>query len=156
MPMDVKIRNAEPDDLDALTALLGELFAIEADFSADGPRQRRGLALMLDGCGKHRCVLVAETEGRVVGMGTAQMLVSTAEGGWVALVEDMVVDKHCRGRGIGRLLMARIEAWAREHGASRLQLLADRTNFRALDFYDSIGWRPTCLICLRRKWDRTG
>ena len=109
---------------------------------------------MLDGCGKHRCVQVAETEGRVVGMVTAQMLVSTAEGGLVALVEDMVVDRHCRGRGIGRLLMERIEKWARDRGASRLQLLADRTNFQALDFYDRIGWRPTGMICLRRKWDR--
>jgi ribosomal protein S18 acetylase RimI-like enzyme len=152
--MDVKIRNARPDDLDALTALLGELFAIEADFSVDAPRQRRGLGLMLDGCGKHRCVKVAETDGRVAGMVTAQMLVSTAEGGLVALIEDMVVEGGLRGRGIGRLLMESMEAWAAEHGAGRLQLLADRTNFAALDFYDKIGWRPTRLICLRRKWKR--
>jgi GNAT superfamily N-acetyltransferase len=153
--MDAKIRNAQPEDLESLTALLRELFSIEADFAADAGRQRRGLASMLDGCLKHRCVKVAELEGEVVGMVTAQLLISTAEGGIVALVEDMVVDSRHRGRGIGRQLMDAIESWSRERGASRLQLLADRTNFSALDFYDKIGWRPTRMICLRRKWNKT-
>jgi GNAT superfamily N-acetyltransferase len=152
--MDVKIRNGRPDDLAVMTALLRQLFSIEADFTVNSGRQRRGLSLMLDGCLKHRCVKVAEVNGEVVGMVTAQLLISTAEGGVVALVEDMVVDGHHRGRGIGRQLMAAIEAWSREHGASRLQLLVDRTNFSGLDFYDKIGWRPTRLICLRRKWNK--
>jgi ribosomal protein S18 acetylase RimI-like enzyme len=150
--MEAKIRNARPEDLGALTALLHELFSIETDFAVDAERQRRGLTLMLDGCLKHRCVKVAEIEGEVVGMVTAQLLISTAEGGVVALVEDMVVAGRHRGRGIGRQLMAAIESWSRERGANRLQLLADRTNFSALDFYDKIGWRPTRMICLRRKW----
>jgi ribosomal protein S18 acetylase RimI-like enzyme len=153
--MDAKIRNAQPEDLESLTALLRELFSIEADFAVDADRQRRGLAMMLDGCLKHRCVKVAELEGEVVGMVTAQLLISTAEGGIVALVEDMVVDSRYRGRGIGCQLMDAIESWSRERGASRLQLLADRTNFSALDFYDKIGWRPTRMICLRRKWNKT-
>ena len=149
--MDVKIRDACMDDLQALVTLLQDLFSIEADFSADAERQRRGLMLMLDGCGKHRCIKVAEADGIVVGMCTAQTLISTAEGATVALVEDMVVDSDYRGRGIGRRLMAAIETWSRRRGAVRLQLLADRTNFSALDFYDRIGWIPTQLICLRRK-----
>lgn len=154
LPMDVKIRDALPEDLDALVALLEELFSIEADFAADEKRQRRGLSLMLDGCGKHRCVKVAQVDGRVVGMCTAQILISTAQGGMVALVEDMVVNSQCRGMGIGRQLMAAIETWAHKHGITRLQLLADRTNFSALDFYDKMGWRPTQLICLRRQWNQ--
>jgi GNAT superfamily N-acetyltransferase len=153
--MDVKIRNGLPDDLDSLTMLLRQLFSIEADFTVDVERQRRGLFLMMDGCQKHRCIKVADMDGEVVGMVTAQLLISTAEGGVVALIEDMVVDGCHRGRGIGRQLMAAIEAWSRKHGASRLQLLADRTNFSGLDFYDKIGWRPTRLICLRRKWNKT-
>jgi ribosomal protein S18 acetylase RimI-like enzyme len=153
--MDATIRNARLEDLDTLTMLLRQLFSIEAGFAVNADWQRRGLSLMLDGCLKHRCVKVAEVEGVVVGMVTAQLLISTAEGGTVALVEDMVVDSHYRGRGIGRRLMAAIEDWSRERGAKRLQLLADRTNFSALDFYDKIGWRPTRMICLRRKWDKT-
>ena len=74
------------------------------------------------------------------------------EGCSVALVEDVVVDLQFRDRGIGRKLMESIEDWSRSRGATRMQLLADRTNFSALDFYDKIGWLPTQLICLRRKW----
>ncbi len=149
--MPATIRNARHEDIPALAALLAQLFAIETDFTIDVERHRRGLALMIDGCGKHRCVKAAEAEGGVVGMGTAQLLISTAEGGPVALVEDIIVDPPWRGQGIGRQLVDALEAWAWTHGATRLQLLADRTNFSALDFYDHIGWRPTRLICLRRK-----
>lgn len=148
---DVLIRNAQRSDLDPLVKLLKQLFELEADFDVDPKRQQRGLGLMLDGCGKHRCVKVAETIGKVVGMATAQMLVSTAEGEMVALVEDVVVDQRYRRMGIGKSLMEQIEGWARQRGAARLQLLADRTNFNALDFYDTIGWRPTQLICLRKR-----
>ena len=151
-PLEVQTRNAQSDDLDEMTALLQALFSIEADFEVDAARQLRGLQLMLDGCRKHRCIKVAEADGKVVGMCTAQILVSTAEGSVVALIEDMVVAPAYRRAGIGRLLMADIESWARAQGATRLQLLADRTNFDALDFYDRLGWRPTRLICLRRKW----
>ena len=154
LPVNADIRDGQPEDMDVLVALLQELFSIEADFAVDEARQHEGLSMMLGGCGKHRCVKVAETEGRVVGMCTAQILISTAEGGRVALVEDMVVKAQYRGMGIGRQLMFSIEKWAHNHGITRLQLLADRTNFSALDFYDRMGWHPTRLICLRLQWKR--
>ena len=151
-PMRTKIRDARQSDLDALVSLLNNLFTIETDFVVDENRQRRGLRMMLDGCRKHRCIKVADIDGRAVGMCSGQTLVSTAEGGVVAMIEDMVVAPAYRGLGIGRRLMAAIEDWARHMGVRRLQLLADRANFSALDFYDRIGWLPTRLICLRRKW----
>jgi GNAT superfamily N-acetyltransferase len=149
--MDTCIRNAEPSDLDALVDLLGLLFSIEADVEVDSQRQRRGLARLMDGCQKHACIKVAVVENRVVGMCSAQTLVSTAEGGTVALVEDMVVATAWRGRGIGRELIASICRWASLRGVLRLQLLTDRTNQPALDFYAKNGWQATQLICLRRR-----
>ncbi len=104
---------------------------------------------MLEGS-ERRAVLVAVREGRVVGMVTAQLVVSTAEGAPSALVEDMVVDASERERGIGAALLRAIEAWSRARGATRLQLLADRDNAPALAFYARMGWRSTRLVCLRR------
>lgn len=144
------IRPARQDDLEAMVSLLQALFAIEEDFIPDPARQRRGLERFLDGCGKHRGILVAEIGGRVAAMATIQILVSTAEGGSVGLVEDVVVRKTCRSRGIGRRLMEGVAAWADKHGLTRLQLLADRKNQSALKFYQKIGWQTTELICLRR------
>ena len=79
--MDVTIRNATVDDLESMVALLHELFSMETDFSPDRRRQRRGFSLMLDGCRKHRCIKVADVRGEVTGMCTAQILISTAQGG---------------------------------------------------------------------------
>ena len=143
----VNIRIAGPADLASLVSLLALLFSIEEDFVFNEPRQRRGLGLML--ANKHGYVLVAEAAGRVIGMCSGQLLVSTAEGGLSLLVEDVVVDEQWRGRGIGRMLLAAISDWARANEVSRLQLLADRNNFPALDFYRRLGWQTTELICLR-------
>ncbi len=148
----VSIRPAEPADLDSLISLLAVLFSIEQDFVFDESRQRRGLAMMLEN--ERARVLIAEAEGQVVGMCTGQFLVSTAEGGLSLLVEDVVVDEQWRGRGIGRLLMAAISDWARANKVSRLQLLADRNNVPALDFYRILGWQTTELICLRSSLQR--
>ncbi len=147
--MPISIRSATSADLDVLVALLADLFSIEADFRPDAERQRRGLALLLESPAQ-RLVLVAERRGEVVGMVTVQLVVSTAEGGLSGLVEDMVVASGERGRGIGRRILDGAEAWARERGATRLQLLADRENEPALGFYERMGWRGTRLVCLRR------
>ncbi len=146
----IAIRPATISDLDALVRLLGELFSIEADFEVDAARQRRGLSMLLDSCGKHRCMLVAETQGRVVGMASAQTLISTSEGGLAAVVEDVVVADGRRGEGIGGMLVRAVEHWAADCGVLRLQLLADRTNTPALQFYESQDWKSTRLICLRK------
>ena len=143
------IRPAQHDDLEAMVSLLQALFAIEEDFTPDPDRQRRGLNRFLGGCGKHRCIMVAESENQVIAMATLQMLRSTAEGGPVGLVEDVVVQADCRGKGIGRRLMRALQDWATERGLMRLHLLADRTNFSALDFYNQSGWLPTRLMWLR-------
>ncbi|AFV03022.1 acetyltransferase, GNAT family [Dehalobacter sp. DCA] len=99
----------------------------------------------------NRCILVAAMNNKIIGMVTCQMLVSTAEGGPVALIEDMIVDAEHRGKGLGKQLISSIEEWAAEKGASRLQLLADKNNTPSLDFYKKIRWDYTQLICLRKK-----
>jgi ribosomal protein S18 acetylase RimI-like enzyme len=63
---------------------------------------------------------------------------------------QMLKGSTCIYTSIDRKLIASIEDWARSHGATRMQLLADHTNFSALDFYDKIGGYRTQLICLRR------
>jgi GNAT superfamily N-acetyltransferase len=146
----VTVRPAAQADVDAMVRLLQDLFALEEDFRPDPRCQRRGLRLLLEGCGKHRCLLVGESQGRLIAMASVQVLISTAEGGLVGLVEDVVVHRDYRARGVGRQLMAAISAWADRHGLTRLQLLADRNNRPALQFYAALGWQPTQLICLRR------
>ncbi|MHB8791279.1 MAG: GNAT family N-acetyltransferase [Desulfobulbaceae bacterium] len=132
-----------------MVALLGVLFTIEADFAADEAKQRRGLQMLLES--DRACLLVAESEAGVIGMCSGQVMISTAEGGPALVVEDVVIDQSFRGRGVGRMLMEALQSWAAARNVTRLQLLADRNNAPALDFYRRLGWQHTDLICLRTR-----
>ncbi len=143
------IRQARSADLDDLVNLLLLLFSIEKDFNFDADHQRRGLQMILDH--KNAVLLVAETEGRVIGMCSGQLTISTAEGGHALLVEDMVVATPWQGQGWGKKLIRGLEHWAGSRKIARLQLLADRNNEGALEFYNSLDWQRTELICLRKR-----
>jgi ribosomal protein S18 acetylase RimI-like enzyme len=144
----MKIRQATDADIGAMTHLLDQLFSIERDFEPDAGRQGRGLGMLLERA--DACVVVAERQGEVVGMATMQTLISTAQGGHVGLLEDLVVDASCRGRGIGKAMVNRLLDWAAAKGLTRVQLLADRNNQPALAFYQSQDWSVTDLIALRK------
>ena len=141
------IRKARTEDITQLTDLLGQLFAIEKDFITDSMRQRRGLLLLLES--ERSEILIAEYRGRVVGMVVGQLMISTSEGAFSLLVEDLVVDRAYRGRGVGARLLESIGEWGYKRGADRMQLLADQHNGSALEFYGRQGWRRTGMICLR-------
>jgi len=146
----VIIRKACTDDINAMTSLLSELFNIEADFTPNIRRQRQGLADLMDNRGA--TLLVAVAGSNIVGMCTLQPLLSTAEGGKVGVVEDLVVADSYRKSGVGRKLLKEIETTARAAGMSRLQLLSDRNNEVASTFYDRLGWATTSMIAYRKKF----
>lgn len=143
------IRQARSTDLDDLVKLLQLLFAIEEDFEPDTRRQQCGLEMLLDS--QTALIMVAEAENKVIGMCTGQLLISTAEGGLSLLIEDVIVDEHWRGQGVGKQLLNGLEEWACEKKVSRFQLLADRSNQAGLEFYDKLHWQSTQLFCLRKK-----
>jgi ribosomal protein S18 acetylase RimI-like enzyme len=147
--MVVFIREAQENDIPELVTLLRELFELEMDFQFDQVKQRRGLALLIAQPEKG-LLLVAQVGVKLVGMCSCQYLISTAEGSPVGLLEDMVIKREFRGRGVGRLLLNEIETRAQNNGLKRLQLLADKENDPALEFYSRMGWQVTNLVALRK------
>lgn len=146
----INLRAAKFDDIEAMIALLAELFALEADFQVDADKQRAGLALLLNS--DNGQVFVAQNDsGQIVAMCSVQILISTAAGAKVGLVEDLIVSTAWRGQGVGKDLLLFLESWARQQGLKRLQLLADKDNQVALDFYARQDWQTTQLIALRKK-----
>jgi GNAT superfamily N-acetyltransferase len=144
----VTLRPAKADDIESLLGLLNILFTLEQDFTPDREKQQRGLTLLMGSDMAY--VAVAEVDNSIVGMATLQLVISTAEGGSAGVVEDVVVLKSQRGRGIGQALLNHLCDWAEQKGVSRLQLLADRDNHPALNFYAKEGWSTTRLIALRK------
>lgn len=150
---DATITSANESDIPELIDLLGVLFSIEQDFTPDTDKQRRGLAALLASPTGH-VAIARDANARAVGMATAQLVISTAEGAPSAWIEDVVVREDWRGEGLGRSLLGAVLAWARGQGAVRAQLLADLDNAPALAFYDRLDWQPTRLGARRLMLDK--
>lgn len=131
-----------------MTGLLKQLFDIEEDFTYDPSKQAKGLELLL--AAPNGRIMVAELNSVVIGMAAGQILISTAEGAPALVIEDVIVDAMFRQQGIGSTLLDALAGWGRSCGAGRMQLLADKKNHQALQFYRSQNWRETKLICLRK------
>jgi GNAT superfamily N-acetyltransferase len=144
------IRPVRSEDVPVLCDLLGDLFEIEADFSADRRKQENGLRLLLEDRSGRSKVFVAVHGGRVIGMCSVQVVISTAEGKPAAIMEDVVVKREHRGSGFGTALVEAVQEWCLERGITRVQVLADKDNLQALTFYANKGWFSTNLICLRK------
>ena len=148
--IDIDIDFTTGDDLSQLADLLAELFTLESDFKPERDRQLRGLRLILDNPALGR-LFVLRIAGKVAGMANALITVSTAEGGRVLLLEDVIVAREHRGGGYGRQLVEHVQAWAQGQGMTRVTLLADRDNHAALDFYRRLGFEPSHMTVLRKK-----
>lgn len=145
----IVIRRAQHDDLKAMAALLEELFGIEKDFTADFKKQLRGLELLLTL--PTSCLFVAKANNRVVAMVSLQELVSTAMGGSVGIIEDMIVTQKFRGQGVGRELFKALLLKSEELGYARLCLGSDVRNSAAEEFYRGAGFEMSHMGLMYKK-----
>ncbi|MEQ1599476.1 MAG: GNAT family N-acetyltransferase [Methylotenera sp.] len=137
-------------DIAELVKLLAILFSIEKDFNADLTKQQKGLELLLKNSATATIQVARNTKGRAIGMATAQLVISTAQGAASAWIEDMVIDAAYRKHGIGKKLLQNTLEWAKTKGATRVQLLVDTGNTEALGYYQHLHWEATQLQARRR------
>jgi len=148
--MSIRIESANAQDVDALVALLNILFSIEQDFTPDEAAQRRGLQLLLNTPDQGHIFVARHPQAGVVGMVSAQLVISTAMGAPSAWIEDMVLRDEFRGQKLGKALLEKAADWAKSKGAKRIQLVADADNAPALGFYKHLGWQPTRLFAWKQ------
>jgi len=86
--------------------------------------------------------LVAEQDGKLVGITHYLLHRSTWAPVCYCYLEDLFVDPSLRGVGVGRKLIAAVEAEARAAGASRLYWMTHETNETAQLLYDKVADRP--------------
>lgn len=141
----VNIESARLTDVPALCDLLQQLFSIEQDFTPDLEKQRAGLTLLIQQPDRGTIMVAHNAEGHAIGMVSAQLVISTAQGAPSAWIEDMVIDSAWRNRGLGKSLLQAILNWASQQGATRAQLLVDMDNTPAIAYYDHLGWNTSRL-----------
>jgi len=148
--MSVAIREASRADADAIFGLYADA-GLDAEPLAPGLRDAAWQRVAAAGA----LVLVAEagtqtqtqteaeadTERRVVGTLHLYLLPQLAHrGGQAAVVDAVAVDPAFQGRGIGRALMLRAMALAREAGCYKLALSSNLRREGAHAFYDALGF----------------
>ena len=86
-------------------------------------------------------LLVAEIEGRVIGMLQLTYLPSlTYQGRWRAMVEGVRVAREARSGGVGRQLLEHALERARRRDCNMVQLTTDKARPDALKFYEALGF----------------
>src|SRR5713226_7415820 len=99
-----RVEPATIEDLSLLAELLMELFGQEPDFRPDYNNQMRGLRLILEQPSRGR-IFVLRSANKIIGMINLLFTISTAEGGFVILLEDLIVHKQFQSHGYGTKLL---------------------------------------------------
>ena len=145
----VSIRTAEINDIPQLCVLLQTLFSQEIEFVPTEKLQVAGLTEIINHP-KVGDIVIATLDSRIVGMTNLLYTISTALGGVVAILEDMVVSPNVCGKGIGSELLNYSFDLAKSKGCQRITLLADHDNERAHRFYQRHGFTRSSMTVFRK------
>lgn len=131
----VEIREAQPQDFPRIAELAGQL---------GYPSSPQEIAERLDGMKRsnEHAVFVAQLGGEVagwLGIYVCRMVEADAR----AEISGLVVDEKFRSQGVGPLLLARAEDWARERGCCAIGLRSNVIRDRAHSFYERHGYKHT-------------
>lgn len=132
------IREYRLEDLEALTALMGDL-GYPTDINNMQNRLERIHSTPM------YYTFVAEEAGSVVGMIGVRLVYYYEDDGLAAQIAALVTKREHQGKGIGRALVQFVEDWALEKGAAVLFLTSGIKEERkkAHEFYKAIGFDIT-------------
>lgn len=144
-----RVEPATIEDLPALTELVMNLFEVSGDFSADRAVQERGLQLILEQPNRGR-IFVVRNDDQIFGMVNLLFTISTACGGFVVLLEDVVIHPAHRGQGFGTLLLEHVAEFAKNKQFKRITLLTDRISAESQEFFKKRGFEYSNMIPMRK------
>ena len=151
----LRIEPATIDDLPELTEMLFELFSQEADFKPDREKQMRGIKLILEQPSRGR-IFVLRSPNKIIGMVNLLITISTAEGGFVLLLEDLFIDRAHRGQGYGTKLLDYAIDFAKKKNFLRITLLTDQPDEPQKHFYLKNGFVQSSMVPMRMFFTDSG
>jgi GNAT superfamily N-acetyltransferase len=134
-PTGICIRRAEPGDLEATLALLSQLHEADAPLSRSVALEKTFDQIS---SAADRALLVACVDYEVVGTLDLYLLANLTRGGrpWAG-IENVVVDRRERRRGIGGAMLDVALALARDAGCYKVQLISHDARDAAHALYES-------------------
>jgi GNAT superfamily N-acetyltransferase len=123
-----------------LEDVLGLLAAYQRFYGVEEPDEARNRAFFSRFCdGEAGILLKATVDGEPVGVATVYWTQDSISAGDVAVLYDLFVAPHARGRGIGRALIGAAAAAARERSLPTLSWMTAVDNHDAQRLYDALG-----------------
>ncbi|RYD33008.1 MAG: GNAT family N-acetyltransferase [Verrucomicrobiaceae bacterium] len=144
-----RVEPATLEDLPALTELVMNLLTASGDFTPDRTLQERGLQLILEQPSRGRIFIVRNND-HIFGMVNLLFTISTARGGFVILMEDVVIHPDHRGQGYGTMLVDYVADFAKKKHFKRITLLTDRISAESQEFFKKRGFDYSNMIPMRR------
>lgn len=90
-------------------------------------------------------ILIAEINGRSAGYALGRIYEEdgTADNGTgrIGLFDELYVEEHARGCGLGRRLIDEVTGWMKEKGIRRMKLHAYSWNAQAISLYEYLGFK---------------
>lgn len=143
-----RVEPATIEDLPALTDLVMNLFGVSGDFTPDEAVQQQGLRLILEQPNRGR-IFVIRNDDQIFGMVNLLFTISTARGGFVILMEDVVIHPDHRGQGYGTMLLDYVVEFAKMKNFKRITLLTDRISAESQEFFQKRGFEHSSMIPMR-------
>ncbi len=137
--MAFKVRAASSDDVQPLLGAYEWLFAPPGVRPDQWDPKRAAVALEQAIDSHDAVVLVGDDDGELVGLCTGYVDLHSVRYGYRAWVEDLAVDPARRSEGIGKALLDAAKDWARERGATHLELDSGDARHDAHRFYEREG-----------------
>jgi N-acetylglutamate synthase-like GNAT family acetyltransferase len=143
-----RIEPATIEDMKQMVELLIALFKEEADFNPDKSKQEQGLRMILEQPKSGR-IFVLRTDHQIIGMINLLFTISTAQGGPVILLEDLIIHPEHRRQGYGGRLLEHAVAFAKKKDFKRITLLTDKISAESQQFFQEHGFRFSSMIPMR-------
>ncbi len=137
--MDFEVRAAREDEVEALIPLYEWLFAPPGSVPPAWDERRAAVALR-ETIASHDSVVLVAAEGQaLIGFLTGYQDMHSVRFGYRVWVEDFAVHPERRSLGVGKALLDAAKAWARERGATHLELDSADARKDAHRFYEREG-----------------
>jgi GNAT superfamily N-acetyltransferase len=140
--VDLTFRDARPDDLPRVVELIADDAIAAARTGTFSEHHARAFAAIE--ADPNNELVVAESDGRVVGVMQLTYIPSISRNGATRLlVEAVRVDAALRGQGLGTRLMAHAHDRGRARGCALAQLTSDKRRADAHRFYRALGYEQS-------------
>lgn len=146
----MKIRKARLKDIGEITNLLELLFTQEVEFAFQKELHIKALKKIINNK-DIGTIFVVTKEQKVIGCVNILFTISTALGGRVALLEDMIINPLYQNKGIGKKLLLKVFEKLKKKKVKRITLLTDGDNQKGHTFYKSLGFAESTMKVFRQR-----